>query len=278
MIIKTALAENVIADVIPTSKISEDAAIQARFAKVAADLRDAQRKAGGRELSPFVDDFIYASCIMMHSSEAALVDQDTGEPVKNAKNEPVRGWFEQVKLANGQESIKWVSPDDIKPYKNNNGDLFPEAELLKAYKNWVGKPLCKDHVSNTVDGLRGLIVDTYYDPKFKRVHALFALDKKNFPDLARKVEAGYACSVSMGTGVGRSVCYDCQNVATASHEFCGHVKSRTHYGEINLDLNPIELSLVVTGADPRAQVRKIIARSRVLLLSRSTCCLVKSSP
>jgi len=42
-------------------------------------------------------------------------------------------------------------------------------------------------------------------------------------------------------------------------EFCSHVKSRTHYGEINLDLNPIELSIVVTGADPRAKIRKIIA-------------------
>jgi hypothetical protein len=245
--------------IVSNAKLNDDPAVHARFAAVTDTLRAEQKKRGATELSPYVDDFLYASCIMMHAAESALINQETGEVIKTADGKPVAGWFERYDASDGRETARWVSPDGVRPTKNNNGDIFPESELLKAYKNWIGKPLCKDHVSSSVDGIRGVIVDTFYDPKFKRVHALFALDKKNYPDLARKVEAGYATNVSMGTAVGRSICSECQNVATVASEFCGHVKARTHYGEINLDLNPIELSIVVTGADPRAKIRKIVA-------------------
>ena len=258
MIKKTAYVENMsVGSLAETGKDNE--AIQARFASVTEALRDEQRKRGDKELSKFVDEFVYASCIMMHAAEASLINQETGEPILNKKGEPVKGWFEETKDKQGRKSVVWNSPDGIQIYRNQNFDIFPESELVKAHKEWIGKPLCKDHVSNTIDGVRGVIVDTYYDPKFKRVHALFALDKKNYPDLARKVEAGYAPNVSMGTGVGRSVCSECANVATAAHEFCAHVKNRSNYGEINLDLSPIELSIVVVGADPKAKIRRIIA-------------------
>jgi hypothetical protein len=258
-IIKSAFIDGNSLGIVDNSRLNDDPAVHARFASVTNTLRDEQKKRGAKELSLYVDDFLYASCIMMHAAESSLVNQETGEIIKNASGKPVSGWFERYDGESGRETARWVSPDGIRPTKNNNGDIFPEAELLKAYKNWIGKPLCKDHVSSSVDGIRGVIVDTFYDPKFKRVHALFALDKKNYPDLARKIEAGYATNVSMGTAVGRSVCSECQNVATVASEFCGHVKARTHYGEINFDLNPIELSIVVTGADPRAKIRKIVA-------------------
>lgn len=258
-IIKSGFIEDHSLGIVNNAKLNDDPAVHARFAAVTNTLREEQKKRGATELSPYVDDFLYASCIMMHAAESALINQETGEVIKTADGKPVSGWFERYDAADGRETARWVSPHGIRPTKNNNGDIFPEAELLKAYKSWIGKPLCKDHVSSSVDGIRGVIVDTFYDPKFKRVHALFALDKKNYPDLARKVEAGYATNVSMGTAVGRSICSECQNVATVASEFCGHVKARTHYGEINLDLNPIELSIVVTGADPRAKIRKIVA-------------------
>jgi hypothetical protein len=221
-----------------------------RFVKMAKQLK---------KIAPKAEDFLYGHAIMMHASEAALVDQATGNPKLNTKGEPVKGWFEAVKLSNGKESVKWISPDGVKPYKNHNGDIFPEAELKKAHKMWIGRPLCKDHKSDSVEGVRGIIVDTYYDPKFKRVHALFALDKKNYADLARKVETGYANSVSMGTAVGRSVCTECQNIATVEKEYCNCIRARANYGEINLDLNPIELSLVVTPADTLAKIKHVIA-------------------
>ena len=211
-----------------------------------------------KQIAPKADDFLYGHAIMMHAAEAALIDQNTGEIITNKSGEPVKGHFEAIKV-NGKDSVKWVSPDDIMPYKNANGDIFSEAELVKAHKMWVGKPLCKDHKSESVDGIRGIVIDTYYDPKFKRVHALFALDKKNYADLARKVETGYANCVSMGTAVGRSVCTECGNVARTERDYCHHIKARSNYGEINLDLSPIELSLVVNGADGKAKIRNIVA-------------------
>jgi hypothetical protein len=279
MITKHANVEGISFGHLQPSAITEQPGIQARFVSVTAALREEQRKtASSKELSEKVDDFLYASCIMMHAAESALINQETGEPVLTRVGEPVKGWFEQYKNASGRETVRWVSPDGIKPYRNGNLDIFPESELVSAHKEWIGKPLCKDHVSNTIDGIRGVIVDTYYDPKFKRVHALFALDRKNYPELARKVEAGYATNVSMGTGVGRSVCAECQNVATAANEFCNHVRSRTHYGEINLDLNPIELSIVVTGADPLAKIRKIVASLNTYQSQVSALKKIKGAP
>lgn len=255
---KIAISEDIIHNVVPLEKIASSPEVVSRFEKVLASLKQAKDKTG-KKISPKVDDFLYASCIMMHAAEAALIDQETGMPLLNKEGKPVTGKFVKITDHKGRKSVKWESSDGIMPYKNGNGDIFPEEDLLKAYKDWVGKPLCRDHVSNTVDGIRGIIIDTYYDKKHKRVHALFALDRKNYADLARKVEAGYATSVSMGTAVGMSVCAECGNVATTEAEYCSHVKNRTAYGEVNLELSPIELSIVVTGADPAAKIKTVLA-------------------
>jgi hypothetical protein len=248
--------------IIPIEKIAENNAVHTRFRKITDQLREEQTKVSidiGKQLSPKVDDFLYAHCIMMHAAEAALIDQENGGPVLNKKGEPVTGNFISFKDSNGKESVKWESSDEVLPYRNGNGDIFPEEDLLKAHKDWIGKPLCRDHMSNSVEGIRGIVVDTYYDPKFKRVHALFALDRRNYAELARKVEAGYATSVSMGTAVGRSICSECGNVATTEPEYCHHVRTKTCHGEVNKDLSPIELSIVVTGADPKAKIMTVLA-------------------
>src|SRR3990167_7074419 len=256
-----------VSDLVPlatvVARMEADDVVSDRFKKMTGLLRTAQEKAttsaAGKRLAPQVQDFLYASTIMMHAAEASLVDEHTGEPILNKKGEPAKGGFEACKDKRGKASVKWVSADGIMPYKNANSDIFPEFDLIEKHKEWVGKPLCRDHVSSTVDGVRGIIVDTFYDPKFKRVHALFALDRKNYPDLARKVEAGYATSVSMGTAVGRAICSDCFNVATVEAEYCDCMKSKKAYGEVNKDLSPIELSIVVTGADPRAKIKTVLA-------------------
>lgn len=147
---------------------------------------------------------------------------------------------------------------------NCNADIFPENELVLAHKKWIGKPLCIDHKSSSVDHVRGFIVDTYYDRKLKRVVALCALDKKNYPDLAHKVAVGITPSVSMGTGVSTAICTDCGRVARAENDFCDHMKTKSCYGEINIGLNPIELSIVVNPADTKAQIKHIIAAAESL--------------
>lgn len=209
-------------------------------------------------IAPKAKDFLYFTCVMMHAAEAACINDD-GTPKKTSTGQDVVATWEKV--GDGANAgVKWVCNDKtIMPYRNNNRDIFPEAELKVAYKVWVGRPLCLDHQSQSVDKIRGVIVDTVYDDRRKRVIALCALDAKNYGDLADKVKTGVANNVSMGTAVGRAVCSDCHRVARTEKDFCQHMKNKSCYGEINLDLSPIELSLVVSGADPKAKVKHIIA-------------------
>ena len=68
----------------------------------------------------------------------------------------------------------------------------------------------------------------------------------------------------MGTAVGRAICYDCGRVARTEADFCGHMKNKTCYGEINLDLNPLELSIVMNGADNRATIKNVLAAAETM--------------
>lgn len=229
------------------AKISDDSQMLLQFKKVAEELK---------HIAPKAKDFLYFSAIMMHAAEAALLDE-IGTLKKDAAGEPLSSTWEK-----DGDSWRWVCSDTtVKPYKNSNNDIFPEEELIKAHKKWVGRPLCLDHKSSSVDMIRGVIVDTYYDRNKKRLIALCALDKINYPDLARKVSTGVAASVSMGTAVGRAICTEdgCHRVARVENDFCDHMRRKNGYGEINLDLNPIELSIVVNGADPQAKIRHIVA-------------------
>ena len=230
--------------------VFSDPAIENRFKKFAAELR---------RIAPKADDFLYFSAVMLHAAEASLINSDGSQKLKT-NGEPVKAEWEKK-----GESWKWISNDpSIRPYKNSNGDIFPEEELLKAHSKWQGRPLCVDHRSNSVDAIRGVILDTYYDRMHKRVIGLCALDKISYPDLARKVSTGYSTCVSMGTAVGKAICSDCGNVARTEADFCSHMKSHSCYGEINCDLQPIELSIVVNGADPQAKIRTIIAAANTL--------------
>ena len=234
----------------PISVLS-DQAIEDRFKKFAKDLK---------RIAPKADDFLYFSAIMITSAEASTLNAD-GSVKKDRHGNHVTASWDVDK--NG--SWRWVCSDaNIRPLKNNNGDIFPELEILKAYKNWIGKPLCVDHKSSSVDAIRGVILDTYYDRKHKRVVGLCALDKVSYPELARGVQTGYKTCVSMGTQVATAICTDCGTVARAEQDFCNHMRTKSGYGEINVGLQPIELSIVVTGADPQAKIRTIIAAANTI--------------
>jgi hypothetical protein len=212
-----------------------------------------------KKIAPKAEDFLYFSAVMMHAAEAAALNDD-GTPKLTAKGEAV-----QVGWDTSNNTWKWTTTDpSVKPYKNSNGDIFPEAELVKAHKKWVHKPLCIDHKSSSVDHVRGFIVDTYYDRNLKRVIALCALDKAGYPQLARNVSTGISNCVSMGTAVGRAICSDCARVARTEQDFCQHMKNKSCYGEINVDLNPIELSIVMNGADNRATIKHVLAAANTL--------------
>jgi hypothetical protein len=235
-------------DLQPLDKLSSDIGldIETKMTKFAEQLK---------VIAPQAKDFLYFTCVMMHAAEAALVNDD-GSPKKMSNGSLVTATWEP----HGEDSIKWSCSDkSIMPYRNSNRDIFRAFDLKLAYKNWVGRPLCLDHQSQSVDKIRGVIVDTVYDEPRHRVIALCALDKKNYPDLADKVTTGVSKDVSMGVAVGRAICSDCGRGARTEKEFCSHMKNKSCYGEINTELSPIELSLVVNGADKKAKVKHIIA-------------------
>jgi len=200
-----------------------------------------------KSIAPKSDDFLYFSIIFLKAAESAVLDESGS--IRKIGSENAWGYFDE----------KWKWHGNVKPHKNNNGDIFPESELKKAAHAWIGKPLCRDHVSDTVEGVRGIILDTHYDEKLKQVVGLCALDRVNYADLARNVETGIVRYGSMGTAVETSVCSDCQNFAKTANEYCNHVKSRTAWGEINVGLKPIEYSLVVQPAEPGAILLRCIA-------------------
>lgn len=257
MIIKTAQAQINNEKFMNAVELDEDPEIIQYFKKTVANLKKEAKDSHGKRIAPKADGFLYFTCIMMHAAEAAILD-DNGNIKKSASGEDLNASWD----IRSDGAWVWKCNDPgVLPLKNANADIFPESELKKAYKKWVGKPLCLDHKSQSVDMVRGIIVDTVYDDKHKRIIALCALDKENHPDLARKVASGYAASVSMGTAVGKAICTEkgCHRIARVEADFCDHMRNKTCYGEINVDLSPIELSIVVNGADPRAKIRRIIS-------------------
>jgi hypothetical protein len=201
-----------------------------------------------RAIAPKSDDFLYFSIIFLKAAESAYLDEN-GKVKKLANGEDAWGFFD--------ENWKWHG--NVLPHRNNNRDIFPESQLKIAAKKWVGMPLCRDHESSSVDGIRGIILDAHYDEKFKQVIGLCALDKVNYPDLARKVTTGLVRYGSMGTAVEVSICSECGNKASTQKEYCSHVLGKTAHGEINVGLKPIEYSLVVQPAEPGAILLRCLA-------------------
>jgi len=219
-------------------EIKANPEIVSRFTKLAKNLKS---------IAPKSDDFLYFSIIFLKAAESALLDEKGS--IKKVGSEDAWGFFDE----------NWNWHGNVKPHRNNNKDIFPEAQLKLATPLWIGKPLCRDHESSSVDGIRGIILDTYYDEKYKQVVGLCALDKVNYPSLAAKVQSGLVRYGSMGTAVETSICTECYNRARTQDEYCQHVLTRTAHGEINVGLKPIEYSLVVTPAEPGAVLLKCIA-------------------
>lgn len=153
---------------------------------------------------------------------------------------------------------------------NGNGDKFPEEELVKSYKSFIGVGLYKDHDSGSVDKSIGKVLWAEWIPDGKYVECYCAVDKKLAPDLAHRVKNGIVDSVSMGCSVQEAECSICGNVAHNINELCPHmtpgsgVKGRRDgkgeiIAEINRGIQFNELSLVTVPADSTARVFEIYA-------------------
>lgn len=227
-------------DALQTAEVTE------RFRKLVAEVKKVSRRS---------DEFIYFICRAIHAMEAANLDPKTGQFTGDGR------------IA---DNGLWYSEQGIQPYINQNGDAFPEAELLKelpdgrkAYQTFIGRGLFVNHKSEDAEAIRGIILDADWDPKSKGVDILVACDKVAYPDLARQIEAGYSNDVSMGTQVQYSLCSICANKAVTEHDYCEHVRNSKgltaaagqQIYEINNGLNFIEISVVANGADPKAKIK-----------------------
>src|SRR5579863_6286249 len=86
-----------------------------------------------KRVAPKAEDFLYFSAVMMHAAEASLINED-GSPRLTRTGEPVKAVWDIT----AEGSWKWVCNDNgIRPLKNATGDIFPEAELIKAHKKWI---------------------------------------------------------------------------------------------------------------------------------------------
>jgi hypothetical protein len=248
--------------------------------------RFGQIVAGIKKVAPRSDEFIYFVCRAIHAMEAANIDPVSHKIVGD-------GFVNKKGM--------WESPSGKTPfpYVNQNGDAFPEAELLKtvkaaengepeklAYHTFIGRGLFVNHASDDAEKIRGIILDATWDPTTKGTDLLVACDKVAYPELARQIQAGYSNDVSMGTQVAHSICSECGNVAKVEADYCDHIKTakgsfyngRPVY-EANFGLNFIEISVVATGADPKAKIRQVLAHlNQVVQAREATLVTAKHGP
>jgi len=253
----------------PEVALSTEGASQ-QFKKLVAEVK---------RVAPRSEEFTYFRCIAIHAMEAANLDTQ-GSAIHKGHisvagddgNCKVCGTALNKDAQGSSIDGLWCIASDIDPYVNQNGDAFPEAQLLEGYKSFIGRGLFVNHASSDVEKIRGIILDAAWVPQHKRVELLVALDKTAFPELARQIQAGYSNDVSMGTQVSFSRCSKCGNKAITENDYCTCVRdskgltvSGSKIYEVNYGLNFIEISLVTTGADPQAKIRQVLASlNRVL--------------
>ena len=257
-------AEASILDPSELSEVSDNKQASERFAALVTSIKQSFKIAEKEDhAAPFnSEDFLYFRTVIMHAAEHSNLCSKTGEVTGD-------GEFVPIKNAKGDDVVRWVSAKGTQPYANSNGDIFPEAELIKAAHTWIGKGLFTNHQSSDVEKLRGIIVDTFYDQGPKELWGLVAVDKKNFPTVAAQIKNGTIRNVSMGTHVKQSVCTACGNVALTESDYCSCIKTAkrsvrdgVYVGEINIGLSGIELSLVSIPADSKAQIREVYAAAQ----------------
>lgn len=158
---------------------------------------------------------------------------------------------------------------------NQNYDAWPSAELKKAYKSFLGKPVFVNHVNDDPTKARGVVVAARYveNGKDKFIEVVQEVDADKFPLLAHEIITGGLDSVSMGCEAKRSVCSVCGNVSSSMFDMCSHVANykghmvgkKTDKGwedvlvyETCYDINFFELSYVFDPADETAVVSNVV--------------------
>jgi len=156
---------------------------------------------------------------------------------------------------------------------NQNGDYFSRDELKKSYKSFIGKGFYIEHDSDDPVKAKGIILTATYDDTNDYITNIVAVDRRKFPDVARRIESKELNAVSMGCICDEAQCSICQNIAHNEIELCGHMMPRSsnyikgrevEAGKIAYEINKgvrfTELSGVKMPADRDALIKTILAK------------------
>lgn len=148
-----------------------------------------------------------------------------------------------------------ICPSDI---PNRNGIGFPLAELTKfqpppvsrmAYKAWAGCPVHYEHKNDVHEEAYGVILDAslhkitgYGQGKLWKVMGLLGIDKRKYPEMARRVMEGEVNTYSMGAYVDSFSCSYCNEEMYTEKDTYGR-KRHHHCAHLNPD-NDIDWSEV----------------------------------
>ncbi|MCM1260518.1 MAG: hypothetical protein NC222_06145 [Staphylococcus sp.] len=158
---------------------------------------------------------------------------------------------------------------------NGNGDAFPWEELLKAYPSFIGRGFYIEHIEDSDDDAKGIILDAQPDMDNQFIVCMCAIDRNEYPEICEQITSGKLNQVSMSCLSSRCECSKCHNEATNNAELCSHMtpNSMTYCKnckdendelvyEINKDLIFTGLSGVAVPADKDAFVFDIKASKK----------------
>ena len=211
--------------------------------------------------------------------------------VYNTANDMLEGWFGFNRKASADVVKAFeFDPKNFLYYRsraitademNANGDVFPYAEVRKAYKTFIGKGIFFNHNSDDPENSCGIILDAnFVEPANKHayVELLSAIDRQlaesKYPGLVHRIETGMISGTSMGALAARAECCVCNNMARRMEDLCEHMNpenlhyckgriinaSTNEYGaEKNYDITFIEDSIVHEPADSTAHIFEVYA-------------------
>ncbi len=124
----------------------------------------------------------------------------------------------------------YVRSRAISSRTNDNHDNFPAAEIKKAYKTFIGKPVFVNHHNANHRRARGVMIDAALHEDINPdgtedvwAEVLMEVDAIRFPRLAEAVVRGDIARTSMGTDVAYSICTACGNKAVTPADYCQHI-------------------------------------------------------
>lgn len=129
-----------------------------------------------------------------------------------------------------REGMIYVRSRAISSRCNENFDEFPAAEIKKAYKTFIGKPVFVNHHNADKRRARGFVIDAHLHEDRNPdgspdtwAEVLMEVDALNYPKLARAVLKREINRTSMGVDCEQSQCTACGNIARTAADYCSHV-------------------------------------------------------